>query len=199
MFALLLLAHTVQAAGNEVSVSLSTLSTPYDHWDYLSGRDGLRGWGLRGGYGLGDHTTIVLGWQHGADGGDLYAGSDEEQDLRMALYTNRFSLGPKLDIQPLTWLHPYATAQATVLWGALKMDDDLQDDENPNQIRENGLAPGGLAALGLDFIPARVDRTVRPAMSLELGYALTVPLELGDLGEIPFRGFYVDWGVGVRF
>ena len=117
----------------------------------------------------------------------------------MALRLHQIGVGPKLDVEVWPWLHPYVTAQFLGLVGALRLDDAPYDDNNPNELREYGFAPGGVAAAGFDLVFLRADRAVRPATNLELGYAYEAPLALGDMGSLDFRGFYLRWGVGARF
>lgn len=191
------------AATHELSFNWSSLHAPDDNWDYYSDRESLNTWGLRAGFGLTDRLSVVAGWQHDVQGGTLYFDyGDDEWDaasVSLALTSNTWTVGPKYGVEVFPWLYPYATVQGALLWGTTKLDDDVEDDENMNELRASGLAPGALGALGLEFRALRVDRPVRPAVFAEFGYGWMAPLQQGDLGELTFRGFYANWGLGARF
>lgn len=194
-----------EAAGNgsELTFQWGQLGAPDEHWGLFSDRDAVHSLGLRAGYGITPHLGVVASWQHSVDGGTVWAGGydyeGDESSFNLALASNRFSLGPKARFEVFPWLVPYATVQGALLWGSVKLDDDLDDDENLNQIRESGLAPGALGALGLEFVFRRSDRAVRPALGFEAGYGWMAPLTLEPMGELEFHGFYGSGTLGLRF
>lgn len=211
MFANLLLPLLLQsspalAGGSELSFNWGRLGAPDDNWGLLSYNDQLRTVGVRAGYGLNDHLSVVAGWQRGSDGGAYYAGDDDDyyyeydtSSFNMALTTNRLSVGPKARVEIFPWFVPYATVQASLLVGSLRLDDDLDSDENLNQIRSNALAPGAVGAAGLELIARRSDRLIRPALGFEAGYGWMASLNLDPVGDMAFRGFYGSWTLGARF
>lgn len=207
MFATLLLSllsiasPAAEAAGqDELSFSWGSLGAPDEGWALFSDRDRLDSVGLRGGYGITPALSAVAGWQYAFDGGDLWTWDGEDDGAAaVALTTHRFTLGPKARYELLPWLVPYATVQGALIWGRARLDDDLSDDENLNQLRAGGVAPGALGALGLDLVAFSTDRPVRPAFGVELGYGWVAPLALDPLGELEFRGFYANWSLGARF
>ena len=188
--------------GGEISFNWGQLGAHDDSWELFSDNDQLRTVGLRLGYGINQHLSVVGGWQHAFDGGSLWVESEDDFDegeLRLSLATNRFAVGPKARLEIFPWLVPYATVQGTMLWGAAKFDDDPGDDENLNQIRASGLAFGGVGALGVELVARPEDKLLRPAFGFEAGYGWLSPLELDQLGQLDFRGFYGSWTLGLRF
>jgi len=196
---------SARAAGdNELSLSVGRIGAPDDNWQMFSDEDGLSSVGVRAGYGFSPSLAVVLDWQHGVEGGGLetYAGYDEDYDYsygNLAITTNAWSVGPKLSLDAISWLKPYATVQGTFLWGTVKLDDDPGDDENLNELRRSGVTGGASAALGLDLVLLSEQRTIRPAIGFEAGYGWLAPLGLGDMGQLRFRGFHSDFTVGARF
>lgn len=197
--------NPAHAASDELNFELGQFGAQDASWDMFSDRTHVGSWGFRGGKSLGNFTTIVLSWQHSMDGGAVGEDYDYDEDSvsfspwYLALTTNQLAVGPKFDLEVFPWLHPYGTVQAMGWLGTVRMDEDIEDDENPNEIAKTGFAPGGIAALGLDLIPLRADRKVRPATYVEAGYGYALPMKVGDLGEVQFSGFYLHWGVGARF
>lgn len=201
---ILLQSSPALAGGSELSFSWGRLGAPDDNWELLSYDEQLRSVGVRAGYGLNDHLSVVAGWQWAMDGGAFYSQSDYDEDyesesFNLALTTNRFSVGPKARVEVFPWFVPYATVQASLLVGSLRLDDDLESDDNLNQIRSNALAPGAVGALGLELIARRSDRMIRPALGFEAGYGWMASLNLDPVGDMAFRGFYGSWTLGARF
>lgn len=205
---MLLGALSANAANHEVNLELGRLGTHGEDFAVLDQYGTMPSLGLRGGYALTDRVTLVADWQRSRIGGTLEAynyddeGDDYESEyaeLGLALGVNQMGLGAKYDLEVFPWLHPYGTAQFLGALGVLRLDDETDDDDNENQLTRTGFAPGGVAALGIDLIPLRADRAVRPATHLEMGYAYLAPMKLGDTGDLDFRGFYLRWGVGARF
>lgn len=209
MFAIALLSLALSpahAASNELNFELGSFGAHDPNWELFSSDERVSTWGFRGGLAVNGFTTVLLGWQHSADGGtngDAYSYDDAEAGTSytwgLAMTTNQIAAGPKFDLEVFPWLRPYATVQAIAWLSTVRMDDDTSDEENINEIARTGIAPGGIAALGVDLIPMRADRKVRPATYLEAGYGLAAPVKVGDLGKIQFDGFYLHWGVGARF
>lgn len=204
-----LLGATASAGnGSEISLAWSRLNSPDDSWSAISDDDLLHASGLRVGYGLSPHFSVLAGWQRGLDGGAIWAGEGDDDydyyendwgDAELSLATHRFSLGPKARVELFPWFVPYATVQGALLWGTMKIDDDLEDDENLNQIRSGGLSPGVLGTAGVEIVLLRSDRLIRPALGFEAGYGWLAPLRLEPAGALDFHGFTASWTVGARF
>ena len=176
--------------------------------------------GVRLGYGFAGPWSVVGGWQRhhraqtlyvplGADGDEL-----SEVEVVQGLTVHQLTAGIKAQHALKPWLAPYATAQLSALRGSYLMDENVEVDDNPNQLRGSGMAVGGIAAVGIDLRPVRV-KPVRLGTHLEFGYALhsrlsmkagteearplTAEGEDGSLGAFALRGLHVQWGVGLRF
>lgn len=202
----LTLALTAPAnAGNlSVDVARATIAMPDPNWDLYSYSDNLAAWGLRAGYAVTPWLAGSVGYGFAVDGGELILGDDEYAgtgitDMSHALVTHQLALGPKFILPVLSWAQPYATVQGVAMLGRDRLDDDIDDDENLNELRATGFTGGALAAGGVEIITRRVDRAVRPSVRLEVGYAWLAPLQLGDLGQLQIHGLYTQWGVGAHF
>lgn len=198
-------ALNAHAANHELNLELGRLGTQGEAFEVLSHYGTMGSVGARGGYALGERLTLVADYQHSQLGGSIDSYDEEDGEymadglIGFALRAQQIGVGVKYDVELWPWLHPYGTAQALGVVGVLRMDDDTEDDDNVNELRRVGVAPGGVAALGLDLIALRADRPVRPATYLEAGYAYVAPMKLGDAGDLDFRGFYLRWGLGARF
>lgn len=204
------LAPAAEAAEREVALELGSFGAPDEDFDLFSHGDALPTRGLRVGWPVHERVAVIAGWHHGARGLRVYPLGDEydyEYDddysadnnaFVAAFYGDQFTLGAKADWALVRWLLPYATVQAVGYRGLVRLDDDLQHDDNPNQVQRSAFAPGAMATAGLD-VRVPFGETFAAATYLELGYGYVLPLDFADLGEIDMRGFVLRWGVGARF
>lgn len=141
----------------------------------------------------GGNTTY--GYEDGYDGsgGDLPGG-----ELATAFRGNGLTVGVRSG--PLLWhrVQPFATVRGGLLVGTLRLDDDPDDDENPNQLVARGLTPGFVAAGGVR-LGTSDERDLAVFHQSEVGYALWAPLNLGDYGELALRGVHFRASLGMRF
>jgi hypothetical protein len=225
--ALLTTTADAKPKGHEVSLELGSFGAYDPNFDLFSESDAVGTYGARVGYGITKSLTILGSWHHGSDGVSVdYNGYSDEEDsfeddiydeelFRTAFISDQFMLGPKLAWRIRPWIAPYATLQGVGILGRARIDDDFDHDDNPNQIRYTGFAPGGYVAGGVDIKPLKIGKDgLRLATHLELGYGITSDMtfkqeggtdaELGsgavaEVGTVNFRGFTMRWGVGVRF
>ncbi len=210
-----LLSSAAHAAplGHEVSLELGGLHSPDPAWQgLLSWHPGIPSQGIRVGYGVQEHVTVVASYHHGAQGGEAWLYDEENyeeenDDFGLAFYANMINAGPKLHYALRPWLVPYATAQVIVFHSILKIDDNVEDDDNTNQFRYKAVSPGGMITAGLELRPVRLLKgKMRIAHHLEGGYGYVRPLEYEvidgkapTVGDLDFRGFTIRFGTGVRF
>lgn len=212
---LLLSAPQAHAADHEVAAQWSMMGATDDRFDLIHDRDRISTFGLRGGVAVHDRVSILAGWHRGAWGSDveLYGeGDDGDWEYRTfgaAYRGNRFTLGPKVDVQAVDYFTPYATVQGVLMVGRLLVDEDPEEEDDLNQLAATGLQPGGLAAIGFDIVPYRAGR-LGVGFHVEGGYVLTAvgaykadaptnensQIELTRWG---YGGFYTNAGVGLYF
>lgn len=148
-----------------------------------------------------ERVAVVAGWQHGARGATVYPDAEEDSSgsFAAAYYADAWSAGAKADWGLCRWFRPYATLQAVGQRAMLRLDDDPNEDDNPNQLERAAFSMGGLAAGGLDFrVPFAQDRYA-VASYLELGYQILSPSDFAELGSLKNRGLAFRWGMGFRF
>lgn len=181
------------------------------------GDEAMRPIGFRAGYGLTKRLSIIGGYQTDLHGTELEIYAPEAEDravLTQQLRLHQAQIGVKAQQPIKAWIAPYATLQLSALRGVMRLDDDLNRDDNLNQLTSRGNALGGVGALGIDLRPLKAG-PVRLGTHLEVGYGLhsRMVLEAGDdeaqvldaegerstQGELRARGLVVQWGVGLRF
>lgn len=204
------------AADNELDFELGSLSAPDTDWEMFSSGSAVGTWGIRGGYGLAEHLSVVAGWHHSADGAQIWLDgeSSDVADFHTAFLSDQFTVGPKFDYAVTSHLSPYATVQAMLYRGKIRLDTDIEHEGNPNELKFSALAPGAYGALGVEWLPIRLGDRARVGTHLELGYAWVLPMKFKDdngtqrdensdkpafVGQMDFHGFAMRWGVGLRF
>ncbi len=136
----------------------------------------------------------------------------EREDAAMvaAFTAQQLTFGPKVRLDLGRALSPYLVGQGLVFIGTSRLDDDPTREGNLNELKARSWAPGFVAAGGMEFSP-RVG-PVHFSSFLEMGYNWTAQMnftdenirehgtnEPADMGDMAFRGFYVQLGLGVRF
>ena len=191
---------------HEVSFEAGMIQAQDPNWSMFSDVDGLSTFGVRVGYGINSWLSVVGGWHHRSHDSELF--SEYSDYIEMRLNADRFSVGPKFDYDLTSWLKPYATVQPVVARGGLQIDEDGGDDYNINAYQFSDWTAGGVAALGVDFIPVGPYTSVHFSAHLEAGYGILRPLEFENndvgnaavsIGDLDFNGLYIQGGVGVRF
>ena len=136
----------------------------------------------------------------------------DEAALITGFTGQQFTVGPKLRVEPKPWLGAYVTAQGLAFRGTSRLDDRPEKDENRNQLKAAAWAPGFITAAGVEVNPQLSALPVQLSSFLEMGYNWTGALKLTDeniaangtnepasMGELTFRGYYVQAGVGIKF
>lgn len=190
-----------------LTVEMGTLSTRGEGYDLFSSSDSMLGFGLEVGYRPQAHLELVAGWQRSSwgstvevrgveDGGYDFQGGN--QTLVAAFESHQMSVGARVDQDVAGVFWPYLTAQAVVIHGIGRLDDDPSRRTNPNQIRSAGWGVGALAMAGAEVRLLR-DAGVQVGLHLEMGYGRTTPVQLGGLGRVEPGGFAMRVGAGFRF
>lgn len=197
------------AADHQVDLDLGVQGAGYDNedWDLFSDSDALSTYGARVGVALGEHLSVLVGYQRGVTGAEIYQDSYWEDDgvdapgdeFVAAYYSHTLALGPKLSARASRVLSPYGTLLLTGQYATVRLDADPVIDDDATQLTATGMAPGAVAAAGLDVALPFKQRAWTPATFAELGYGHTLALDFDSLGELSFSGVYLRWGVGVRF
>ena len=212
--AALLSAPSAQA--HELAFEIGSFSAPDDAYDLFSYNPGASTVGVRGGYALSERISVVGGWHTGRTGMDVYA-SDAAYDgmplFSTSMTHHRASLGVKAGLPLKPWLSPYVTAQGVAWFAAARFDDDSGQDESFNELTFRGFAPGGVAALGVQITPVALGSRMALSTHVEAGYGITGNLRFRDdagrdaaaagapigIGDLDFRGFVINAGVGLSF
>ncbi len=192
-----------------------------DQFSLYSGDNNIGARGLRVGVGLTPHWSVVGSYTRRrvatAYDATSVEGADSESTYERPTFVAAFSaqqitLGPKYAYTLTNMLTPYAVAQGLAFVGTSRLDDNADDPENLNQIKGRGTAFGFVTALGAELTTPKDLGGLRPALFLEVGYNWTSELLLVDeavgqngtsepapLGDLHFRGAFVQSGIGVRF
>ncbi len=218
--ALLLLVASSSAAAapqNELSIHLSTLGTPDADYDMFSENANLTSVSLRGGWGFHENISLIGDLSRSRSVSDVYAyGSEDWEEVlifRSGLTTYQLGLGLKgrIPIANLPWLAGYAVGQGVAMTSTVRLDDEPDQEDNPNELQYRAMAPGFRVAGGVELLPLRVGFEGRLFTNLEVGYGLVGALNYRDaeaetvgedtalIGDLKFRGVYFAWGMGWRF
>jgi hypothetical protein len=169
--------------------------------------------GFRLGVGISGPISAIGGYQNDLQSTTIDV-PDTDVDIVHQLRLHQVLAGVKVQQPIRPWIAPYATLQLSAVRGVMRLDEDLNRDDNLNQLTSKGNALGGVAAIGIDLRPLQAG-PVRLGTHLEVGYGLhsRLQLEAGDeaqpvqnaagdpalQGELQLRGLAVHWGVGLRF
>lgn len=203
--------------GHELSFEVGTTHDASSNAEFLHGGEGVTSNGLRLGYGLSDHWSVIGGWHRTRYGRELYLaeGTDEwsgDGGFRELFVLDQLSLGLKARQSVNPWLVPYMNLQLVAARGSVRFDDAAEEDDNPNELRARDWAPGAMLMAGVEVDPLRVFGG-RLGSYLELGYDYTLPIRLVDddgltggsggdpveLGDVQLQGFALRWGIGYHF
>ena len=207
--ALLAIPTTATAADHEISLELGTTGHgPDDNWFLFNNDyDSLASYGARLGFRVHDNVSVIGGYHHGANGtrvetydeGHTFDDEGMYANLAVAYYADTFSLGAKADLPLTTWFHPYATVQALGILSKVRLDDDTNSDDNPNQLQYSAFSPAGAATAGVEFRVPINHNSWAIASSLELGYHIGTNANFDELGSLSNQGMIFRWGLGTRF
>ena len=134
----------------------------------------------------------------------------DDAALVAAFTGQQVTVGPKLRVDLGRGFSPYVVGQGLAFIGTSRLDDAPGVDGNPNELRARSWAPGFVAAGGLEYSPSI--GPVQLSTFFELGYNWTAQMSFEDanvrengtnapavMGDMAFRGLYVQTGIGVRF
>lgn len=191
---------TASAASVEADFEAGWVASPDPALDLYSPSPLLGTVGLRLGYPLTERLAVIVGWQRGRTGQQIYVGSGPSGgDLHSGLTTDQVTAGVKGDVRIASWLFPYATAQGDLAVLTARFDDDLSEDDNPGQQKGTGVTGGFALAGGVEFPIPLGQLGVSIAPYSEFGYTWLAPTALGEFGDLAVRGFSGRAGVGLRF
>ncbi|MEY3212034.1 MAG: hypothetical protein RIT28_2515 [Pseudomonadota bacterium] len=205
MLCALLLSFLHPAQATEFSVERAALGAADPAYNTIDERDLFAGWGLRAGYTVVPSLTVLGSWSMQRRGASYDAPlvqaeeSYSASESATALLGHTAGLGVKWNVLENPWVSPYVSGQGLVQVGTLKLDDDLDRDDNINQISARAIAPGFSVAAGADVGLGLEELPVRPMGHVEIGYGHLAALDYGDLGALHLRGLIVRAGVGVHF
>jgi hypothetical protein len=200
LLALLLPSLALAEAGpREVSLERNQLSNRGVAWDVFADEDGLMTSGIGIAQDLDKNLSVVASYHFGQAGSENYIPEDpgSAEGFVAAFNAHQFTAGVRGDLGGTGFVQPFVSAKATALLGIVRLDDDLDSDENLTQTQAMAIAPGGVLAVGLSgLIPAGPGHV---RLDTELGYAHSLPMGIGELGSLQFSGFHMRWAAGLRF
>ena len=203
----LLLGLAQAAPGSSLALDVGRLDSPHPAQEMLGG-DALATYGFRYVHDLErwtrlDVTAGLRFSERRVDTTVTSNGGASEQSFETRWFHNTAALGLRLQ-GDTAWegFQPYARAQLTVDTGVLRLDEDLDDKDNINQIRTIGVAPGAELVAGVDILtlPSGMGYLdVSPVLFLEMGWNRTALMDLDPIGDMRFGGFVVRTGLGLAF
>lgn len=203
----ILLSSLSFAADHELALEAGRLGAHEGAWNNFDTRDRLGSLGLRVGYAPIERVQVFGTWQHtrrGASQNFSYDASLSEAPgydlgLSSAFTGHTAGLGVRADLAITPYFNPYVFGQGLAQLGTIRLDDDSETSENPNQLTQKAWAPGFAAGIGGEIKMAPPEWAIRPSMRLELGYGRTAQLDFAELGDMQFAGFYGRIAAGVTF
>jgi hypothetical protein len=190
----------------EVDLELGGIHEGDVAYDLFSERDVLGDWGVRVGWRPASRLQVRAGWhlaRHGADVSVSVPETDADftsssQDFRAAFVANEATLGLRADVSVQDLFFPYLAVDGMLFAAKVRLDDVLDDPENPSQFESFALTGGGLALAGFELrTPSQ--GPVSFGWHLEMGYGWLAPAVFPDVGTLQPRGYTVRSGGGVRF
>ncbi len=200
LLALLLPSMALAEAGpREVSLERNQLTNTGAAWNVFSDADGLMTSGIAVAQDLDKNLSVVASYHFGQAGSENYVPEDpgSAEGFVAAFTAKQITAGVRGDLGGTGFVQPFVSAKATVLYGMVRLDDDLDSNENLTQTQATGIAPGAVLAGGISgLIPVG---PVQIRLDTELGYAYSLSMGIGEIGSLQFSGFHMRWGAGVRF
>lgn len=184
-----------QAAEHELSLVLGIIETTDDAATLYTRDETAGARGARLGVRVHDRVAVVADYDHFGRGAVL----DSEDSLAIAWTGNRYALGARADVAVTSWFRPYFLAEGALTHARLRVDEDRNSRVNDGQYAWAGIAPQGIAALGLDLGTPRDEYSgLGVGGWFEVGYGLGAPVSFEGLGAIDTGGWQVRGGIGIR-
>ncbi len=161
--------------------------------------------GVRVGYAVQPWLVPYVGATFGGGGMDHYFENDDAyvddyaSTFRSAYVEDQFLAGVKFAWQPNRYFGLYGRAQGQLVYGDIRIDDDLDTDDNPGQLEYSGLSGGATGVLGLEAAAPVAADVFAVTFHLEGGYTWNAPLHLGDVAALDLQGAVIRAGIGARF
>ncbi len=188
-----------EAGPREFSLERNQLSNLGDAWNVFADEDGLMTSGIGFAQDLDKNLSVVASYHFGQAGSENYMPEDpgNAEGFVAAFNAHQLTAGVRGDLGGTGFVQPFVSAKATALLGVVRLDDDLDSDENLTQSQAMGIAPGGVLAAGISGLIPVGPGHVR--LDTELGYAHSLSMGIGEIGSLQFSGFHMRWGAGIRF
>jgi opacity protein-like surface antigen len=188
--------------GGSVQLEIGTVHNNDSSWDLFSNKNGMPTRGVRGGVSIGDHLSILGGWQRTSRGLQVHMPDSQgnEQAAFQTAYTGDFlSVGPQLGVTIGDVVHPYVSVEGLLLRGVMRFDDDPNTKSNLGQVLGAG-ASSGLATMGgVEFRSPTGVVGLQVTFFIEAGRSWFAEGSYGDLGQMTPGGFTMRGGAGLRF
>ncbi len=197
MFALCWL-NGALAAPPELSLDLELgqLHNGDESFDLFSERDGMPSRGVQAGVRVATPVVVQVSGHRVSRGLDLSVA--EGLSIATAYFANEWTAGVRVDHTFADIFQPYAAVHGLLLQGAMKLDDEPEDDDNPNQLVARAVHPGALLTGGFEIRGPQQDRKWTAGFLVEAGYGLVARADYGDFGSMKPGGFVLRTGIGLR-
>ncbi len=187
------------AADHEVSVEIGHLQNSDPTYELFTApnHNGMLTYGARGGVAVHDRVAVIASWSHTRRGAWVSAG---DQSFVAAWAGDFWGVGVRADLEPLPWLLPYLSAEALLVRGLVRFDENPDVSDNVGQLADAALAPGGAFAVGVELRIPKGSAPFTLAWHLQAGYGLVGKLSFSTIDEeMQPGGLLVRGGMGVRF
>ena len=212
-------AHAAERGQNALQLVYGSYASNDDAFSLFSPNASIGAAGIRGERDLLGRLSVVGSYTRRTVSSEYYDDlvmSDQypirdEAALVAAFTGQQITVGPKLrhDFGKRAF-SAYAVGQGLAFVGTTRLDDAPSEEGNINELQSRSWAPGFVAATGLEFSPTM--GRVQLSSFFEVGYNWTAQMSFEDdnvrqngtnapasMGDLAFRGAYVQVGVGMRF
>ena len=192
------------AEAMDIGLSLETgiIGTNGAAWSMVGG-PGIDTVGVGASFGLNDNLVGITSINLGMKGAKNYLTDPESPGDAEGFIANlvvaQLSAGVRYDLLPESQWIPFAAARGEMTLGSMRLDDDLQHEDNINQIEQSAMSAGGSLGIGVAWqgTVSRLNSTLR--IELEGGFGVASTLSLGDLGDLNVAGPRTRGSIGLLF
>jgi len=201
MSAMMVAVTPAMAASNEINFDLGFVGNEDAAYGLFSESDTMFGLGVSGGVVLWDLNDVlgvhlVGGWNRTWQGATIHSATGS---LQTGLWTDEFSLGPKISVTLWGWFTPYLTVQGSVMHGLVSLEDLGAAKDSPTSFTRGAVIGGFRSMAGVDFVIPHDRGPVAVGIYSEIGYGGYAPMSWEDFGSMQPGGFAFRSGVGLRF